>query len=289
MDLRHDLARILKQQLSDDGVKVPDEWDDHHICVSYLEINQRFFNSNIPYKVVYSQELLRKIPNLTRAEQDAIKDIENSLTHCKPLTEYMSKLIRKTDMKKSDFLLKNWNIYHVHLEKLSLMKINYTMPNLLFFQPQGQVVHFIDVKPHPRGATWFDRDLLEIIYSNWPWLLQFLRDVKPQATIPDEKVHDCNKHMVAIIDFHGGALMPTTFGVATSGNSSKAVMETNRIFRKLRECEIYLKEHEEEIRTRIYTETGQNIIGALDYELNLENEFFVACEKSSNFRINLFA
>lgn len=288
MDFQHDLAEILKQQLIMGNIEIPDEWSDHDICLNYLEIKNRWFDSSVSYKVVYSKQLLEKIPTLSKEEQSALGDIVKCLEECISLKPYMSKLIQTTDMKKSDFLLKNWGIYHLHLEKLSVLKTNFKMPNLLFFQPMGRVIHFIDVKPHPKGATWFDRDLLEIIYSNWPWLLNFLNEVKPLQDIPDDKVHNFNKHAVSIIQFHGGALVPTNFGVATSGNSVKAVMECNRIFNELRKCEIRLKEQEAIIKKKIEEEVGVNATDLLEYNLMIEDGWFLACEKNSGMKIKLF-
>lgn len=288
MNFTYDLAQYAKQELIDAGITVPDEWDDYSVCLNYYEISQRWFNSSIPYKVLYSEELLRKIPSLSTEEQKAVKEIEDCLLNCKPITSYMSKLIKKTDMKNSDFLLKNWGIYHVHLEKLSLPKLGFTKPNLLFFQPKGNVVHFIDVKPHPKGATWFDRGLLEIIYANWPWLLLFFYGAKPLEIIPDDKIHQFTKNAVTILDFHGGALMPSNLGVASSGNSALAVRETDRIFNNLRLHEQNLTENEVEIKKLLYKSTGLKIEEKLEYELIIEDDYFVAYEKHTNAKIRLF-
>ncbi len=288
MDFRHDLAEISKKELLADGVSVPTDWDDYDICLSYIEMKYRCFDSSVPYKVLYSKELLRKLPDLTQEEQAAIKDIEKCLMTCQSLTPYMSKLIKDTDISKSDFLLKNWNIYHLHLEKLSLLKIKYTKPNLLFFQPKGNVVHFIDVKPHPKGASWFDRDMLEIIYSNWPWLLNYEKGIKLITNIPDNQVHNLTKKINTAIDFHNGILFTTNFGVVTTGNSAMAVTKTNKLFNELTKQELYLKENSMNIKQQILNELGINVTEELDYELIIEDNHFVAYEKHSHIKIKLF-
>lgn len=288
MNFQHDLAKMTRQNLENAGITVPTDWDDYHTCMNYLEIHQRCFDSSIPYIVVCSKELLKKLPFLTRDEKMALQDIEKRLENCLTLTPYMSKKIRATNIKNSDFLLKNWDIYHLHLEKLEPPKSRYTKPNLLFFQTKGQVVHLIDVKPHPKGSQWFDRDLLEIIYSNWPWLLTFLNGIKPAESIPDDQVHNMTKRCALIIDFHGRALIPSNIGVATSGNSIKAVQEADRIFNSLKKSEEYLNANEENIRQRIKKDIGINIVNHLDYELIIEDNFFVAYEKISHAKIKLF-
>lgn len=288
MNFKHDFAELLKTEMMKRGVVVQNSWDEYQICLNYVELNQRWIDDNVSYEVVYSKELMDKIPSLSIEEQLAIKDIESCLKQCRPLNLYMSKLIYKTDMRHSDFLLKNWNIYHLHLEKLVFPKIRFTKSNLLFFQPKGRIMHFIDVKPHPSGATWFDRNLLEIIYANWPWLLQYLKEVKPNESIPDCEVHNLTKRIVTILDFHGGALIPSNFGVATSGNSFLAVQKTNRILNSLRDCENRLRNEENSIRNIIYKELRRKVSEQLDYSLIIENGYLVACEKYSGLKIQLF-
>lgn len=287
MDFQHDLAMMAKDELMDSGIDVPDDWDDYHICLNYYEISMRWFDSSVPYVVVYSKELTEKISTLSNDEQNAIKEIEYNLNNCKPLTPYMSKLIRSTDMRRSDFLLKNWNIYHLHLEKLTPPKQNFTKPNLLFIQPKGRVVHFIDVKHHPRGNTWFDRSLLEVAYKNWPWLFITLGELKSVVDIPDEKVHDLTKFAVTAIDICGQSVFPSNLGVASSGHSSISVRATDRIFNYLKKVELELVEQKTQIRANILKETGCNIEDELEFELVVENGYFVAYEKHAKVKQKL--
>ncbi len=288
MNFKQDLAEILKKDMAYKGISFDSNWDDYTVCLNYIELTKRWFNSNIPYKVVYSKELLAKISSLTKQEQDAIKDIEKSLIECKSVTCYMSKLITSTEMKKSDFFLKNWDIYHLHLEKLSAVKCNYTMPNLLFFQLKGKIIHFIDVRKHPKGSEWFVRDLLEIIYNNWPWLLRYLNGIKSVVDISNEDMYSLSKHAVGAINFHGKVLMPTNIGVATSGHSSLSVGKACDIFNNLKAYEEWLKNNEMEIRESIYKQTKRKTTNQLEYELLIENDCFIAYEKNTQSKIELF-
>lgn len=288
MNFQHDLAEISKKELVDSNIKVPNDWDDYHILLNYIETSKRWFDCSVPYRVVYSEELLQKLSLLTPDELVAIKDIEKCLSECKPITAYMSKLIRRSEMNKSDFFLKNWDIYHLHLEKLTAIKTKFTKENLLFFQKKGNIVHFIDVRKHPKGSEWFVKDLLEIVYNNWPWLLVYLKGVKPTSNIPDSYVHELTKSAVTIIDFHGGALMPTTLGVASSGHSSWSVQKANHYFNSLKKCEQELIEKENEICEFAYKEHKIKAKAPLDYELIIEKNWFVAYEKTYKIKIKLF-
>lgn len=172
MNFRHDFAEMAREEFRNLGMSVPKEWDDYEICIKLFQVLQRHINSNIPYYVLYSKELLQKLPYLPESDRREIKRIEWCLRNCQSITEYMSRDINTTSMRKSDFMLKNWEIYHVHLEKVQKNK-KCTNPHLLFFQIKGQVAHFIDVKKHPQGSDWFDRDLLEIVYQNWPMITSY--------------------------------------------------------------------------------------------------------------------
>ena len=54
MNFRHDLAEISRQELNQAGIRVPKEWDDYKVCMEYLEISRRWFDSSVSYKVEYS-------------------------------------------------------------------------------------------------------------------------------------------------------------------------------------------------------------------------------------------
>ena len=287
MDFQHDLAEISRELMRGAGITVLPEWDDCYACIKYLELHHRWFDSSISYGVVYSNELLKKIHGLSQSDQEAIRDIVYRLKNCITINPYMSKGINNTEIRKSDFLLKNWDIYHLHLEKAVLGK-PFTNSNLLFFQRKEQVVHLIDVRKHPTGSEWFIRELLEIVYDNWPWLLHYFPECIPTESIEDCDVHDVLKSMVVPIPFRNGMLMPTTLGVVSSGDSGMAVKHAYSTLNRLQRWEIDLKKNEEDIRRGIFESMATQVTEPLDYTLIVEDGFFVAYETHSNAKIKLF-
>ena len=216
----------------------------------YLDIHHRFFDSSVSYTVAYSKELEKKLSTLTSKEQEAIKDIAERLKTRKSIVPYMSKQIRAISVKNSDFLLKNWNIYHLHLEKDSEGRSN---GNLLFFNRKGALPTLLMCVPIPREVHGLIESylILYMTYDNWPFLLNFRPDMKPTVSIPDEKVHDALKKMVLALPFKEGCIFPTSLGVASSGDSSMAVMKANSVFNNLTASELKLNEKENEIRRKI--------------------------------------
>lgn len=287
MDFQHDLAEISRELMRDAGISVSSEWDDCYSCIKYLELHHRWFDSSISYGVVCSRELSKKLSGLSEADQQAVRDIIHCLKNCITITPYMSKGIKNAEIKKSDFLLKNWDIYHLHLEKAISGK-QFKNPKLLFFQRKGQMIHLIDIRKHPKGSEWFVRELLEIVYDNWPWLLHYFPGYTPAENIEDCDVHDALKNMVVPISFRNGMLMPTTLGVASSGDSGMAVRHAYGILNRLQRWEIELKNDEEKIRKSIGESMSIQIQEPLDYRLIVEDGFFVAYETHSNAKIRLF-
>ena len=152
MNFRHDFAEMAREEFRNLGMSVPKEWDDYEICIKLFQVLQRHINSNIPYYVLYSKELLQKLPYLPESDRREIKRIEWCLRNCQSITEYMSRDINTTSMRKSDFMLKNWEIYHVHLEKVQKNK-KCTNPHLLFFQIANLQPSFWQKNPFCSSAT----------------------------------------------------------------------------------------------------------------------------------------
>ena len=291
MDFKKDLANISKKILKQKGIIVSNEWDDYHIVMNFLEIQRRWlFDFKVPCEIKVSEQLSGKISNLTPLELQSYNDIVNRMKSGQTLEPYMSRLIYNTKIDKSDFLLKNWNIYHLHLEKVGKNnKFEGKSSNLLFFQPKSNVLHLIDIKPHPRGCSWFDRELLEIIFDNWEYLLRYEKGMKPTISVSDKEIHEGLKSTVMIIDFHDGMLFPTNLGVASSGDSSWAVQFANRIFNRLRIAEEELRGNEEKIKLGIFNQTYTYPKHRLDYVLKIVNDDFYAYEYRLKKEVFLFS
>ena len=287
MDLFHDLANIFNNKMLAAGITVPTTLDDSKVVSFFLELKQRWINQSLPYMVVYSRELRMKYCYLPEEEQHAIKTIEECFAECKPLAPYLSKLISETDVGKSDFLLKNWGINHVHLEERTITHWRFTNPNLLLFIIKGKVVHFIDVVKHPTGAEWFNREWIEIINSNWPWLLSPIGGMIPTQRIPDNQRHKLSKRIVAALDFHGESIMPSNFGVTLSGNSVKATLQTQRIKNELQRMEKQIQKRDAEIKKEIKDKTGIEI-STTSFSLQIKEGRIYANEETTDYNILLF-
>lgn len=109
--------------------------------------------------------------------------------------------------------------------------------------------------------------------------------MKPTVTVPDEKVHDALKKTVLALPFREGCIFPTSLGVASSGDSSMAVMKANRIFNNLTAWELELNKKEKEIRREI-RKLKLREPDLLEYRLEIESGFLLPTKSIHTLKSN---
>lgn len=229
-----DLRSIIIERMKVLRMPIDRNWDTNYLCIKYYDTIRRFCFFQSPVTIHSSSEIKRKMLNDT--EKKALENICSRLETGRPIFPYLSRSINNTNIKKSDFCMKNWNIFHTHLGRLPENSMQcHRSDRLLFFTHNNNNVYLIDVKKHPKGSEWFDKELILIIYRNWPELLHPVSCIKPadKNTIPDESYFELSKHVIIPIQIEGKFYMPTNFGVATSGDSQIAVEQTDLFFMEL--------------------------------------------------------
>lgn len=286
MDFHHDLGEISRKHLKKLGITMPKDCDDWKIYLQWLQLKQRRLDTDTHYQVYYSKELTQKLETLSQEDRNALSDIENRLCNAEPVTDYMSKLINSIDMKKSDFLLKVWNIYHLHLEKKT--RKSYKNPLVLFFQVRGNAAYFIDVRQHPTGNEWFSRELLNIVYDNWPELLSYRPGVTPAlesgepVNLTDEEIFVLMKNgITTLVPFRDGAIFYTNAGILASGDSALAGRIADLVWNKLGLYQLELSRNQEIGESNSHD-------SRIDYKLIEKDGFFVIQETKSKREIERF-
>jgi len=284
-DFRKNIIGLLKQT----GAAFDSNADTAKLCMQYLQIYDRLFIPQGIYKVEFSKELKNRMNTYSMGIINAIADIKSKLEKGCGISGYFSKSIRKAQ--NPDILLRNWNIYHAHIDAPLPKDRKYVVRSnqLLFFTYKGNVVYFIDILPHPKGNTWFNKKLIEVIYDNWPNLLEItdFTDVSPNLT--DEEITKAMKRMYTLIKVRDRVVAPTAGGVASSGDNLIAVRQTQYYFNKLKEWEIWLIENEQLIVSGFEKQENKKITEPLDIELIIEDGFFVAYDRRCQMKIKMFA
>ncbi len=168
-------------------------------------------------KVHYSKELMKKIDlnELTAEKVGVLKRYADAFSAGKDMNGFLSNNIK--DVRKPDFLLYTWHLYHLHMsgkfvEDAKQMKNNRSDTQLLCIINQGDVF-FVDVIPHPAKAEeYFNIRSLEIILNNgWMEKIGFLEmaDMIPETLEPkiteDKDIFDLySKGKINLsFEFHG--------------------------------------------------------------------------------------
>lgn len=138
--------------------------DDFKTIISnYEKIKKQYFIVNKKMNVVYSDEFNKRIKLLTKFQMQMIKEIENRLLSCESIKPYLSTNVYLSKFSKSDELLDNHNIYHMHLSAPDKNEHFVTRTGkLLFITYDYDNVYFLDVKKHPQGDEWNDINAIEI-------------------------------------------------------------------------------------------------------------------------------
>ncbi|MCY3620836.1 MAG: hypothetical protein OXH68_03885 [Gammaproteobacteria bacterium] len=119
---------------------------------------------------------------------------------------------------------------------------------LLFAIVAPKDVYFVDVRDHPpRGSVeWVSQELLRIVHSNWPRLLEshVLRGVDGDE-LADEELHALrHKNLNYALDIGGRAIAPVFGGLAADGSSVLCTLWARRLLSGLRH-------HEDALRNRM--------------------------------------
>lgn len=282
INFKNDFKIILKKELDNNKITYKDTSNIMGFYIMYYDAIHRIpIVNNCKYDVIKSKELIKKFNTLPIETQECIKDIEQRLKLGKSITTYLSKSVLNAKTKDNE--LQNWNIYHAHVKKVSndYNKFTERSDKLLFFTIKDNKVYFIDVKDHPKGSGWFNKELIEIIYDNWSELLKVINGALGLSQeVPEDKVHNLSKNIGLFIEIRGKVIAPTTLGNTTAGNSLNSTMWAQRWIKNLNDSE-------KQIKSDIKKIFGEKIGQLLNIHLLKTNDGkFIICETNYWIEIN---
>ena len=130
-------------------------------------------------------------------------------------------------------------MHHFHLGRERGKKGFFERSKHLLFAIVAEMdAYFVDVRPHPPkdGIGWVSQDLLRIVHSNWPKLIEksVLKGVSG-VDLTDEQMQElrrksCNYAM----NLDGKAIAPLLGGTAVDGSSMLCTMLASRLMNELR-------------------------------------------------------
>ena len=183
---REDLRKIIEKQFDLAGVIYDAGLDVHDLATSYFQALTRTI-TDVPRTVHFSDAIHGSLGALAREKDAAVRqEVEAAwgavfwlrwlLSEGKNVNSFLRKrIVSGTGQNSNDGLLFDYGMHHFHLNNTT-DRDGFTKRSryLLFAVVTQKHAYFIDVRKHPKGVDlgWVRQDLMEIVNSNWPDLLE---------------------------------------------------------------------------------------------------------------------
>ena len=282
MNFESDLAHIIEQQFDEDNIFYEDNLDVSSLAARYLEmLNRRI--TPIPRKAHFSEEIHKSLGKLRQQadteQREAAADawgavflIRHLLVEGKNVNCFLSKRIESATGERSiDPLLWDFGMHHFHLSKEVEQDGFVERSDYLLFAIIAQEdVYFVDVRPHCDSLVWFRQDLLKIVYSNWPELIEskIIRGVKGTVLTDEEKQNLRRKNLNTAAQIGDNAIAPMGGGITTAGTSTLCQILADKFLNEIGECQSYLGTQPAEVKAALQ-DKGINIDGDMEFKLVL--------------------
>ena len=144
--------------------------------------------------------------------------------------------------------------------------------HLLFAIVTGETAYLVDIRPHtdPRKLQWVRQDLLKIVSSNWPELIErnVLHGVSGTRVTDEEKKVLRNKNANLATNLGGRAIAPLGGGVASDGSSILCRFAAYRLWHELQQHQTAFESLASKLSI-LLRDKGLDINGKVELELVL--------------------
>ena len=285
MNLKSDLARIIKQQFDQLQICYEDNLDVCSLAACYFEmLNRRVIPSR--RRVHFSEEIHDSLGSLRRKadmeQQERAAEAWGAVFFlCYLLTEglnvngFLSKGINfATGRRSRDGLFWDFGMHHFHLSQkfdadgfVKRIRLDY----LLFAILAKENAYFVDVRPHPDAhIEWVRQDLLNIVHRNWPELIEphILRGVKGTSLTDEEKAELRRKNCNLAPEIGQKAVAPLGGGTMADGSSAACRRQAQRLLYEIERHQDYFDTHPSDLRSALENK-GMTIDGEMEFDLVL--------------------
>ena len=279
MTFKSDLTCIIKREFDEASIIYDKNLDACTLAARYFEMLCRRIVP-IPRRVHFSEEIHDSLGKLRRKADvehqaqagdawGAVFLIRSLLAEGENVTRYLSKNVNY--LKFGDGLLWDYGIHHLHLSK-EVEESGFVKRSdyLLFAIVTQEDAYFVDIRLHPKPGDlgWVRQDLLEIVHSNWPELVEtkVLRGVRGTTLTDEEKQElrrkNCN-HVAQLGDY---AIAPIGGGTMADGSSSLCRLWASNLMHEIERHQQYFDSQPAELQSRLKA-MGVEISGRMNFEL----------------------
>ena len=283
MNFISDLADIIKQQFEKAGISYDNRLDVRDLTARYLEmLNRRVIPT--PRRVHLSDEIhdsLGKLAHESNKEQKekaleawrTVFYIRHLLAKGENVTRFLSKSVN--DFTSQDKMLWDFGMHHFHLNRTLEPSGNFVERSdyLLFAIITDADAYYVDVRPHrdPQRLEWVRQDLLAIVHSNWPELIEanILQGILGDGARTDEEIKELRKVSINHTpQFGGDVISPLGGGMMTDGSSMLCRLWVSRLMQELEWHQSFFEGQPAELRSGLEA-NGIEPAGKMEFELVL--------------------
>ena len=287
MNFTSDLANIIKQQFDKVGISYDNSLGVCDLAARYLEmLNRRVVPT--PRKVHFSNEVhdsLGKLTDESNAEQRekaleawrTVFYIRHLLIEGENVTRFLSKGVN--DSKSQDKKLWDFGMHHFHLNRTRKTSGGFVVRSdyLLFAIITDADAYFVDVRPHrdSQRLEWVRQDLLGIVDSNWPELIEsnILRGIKGDGVLDgvlkDEVIKEHRRKSINHTpQFREDVISPLGGGMMTDGSSTLCRLWVSRLMQEIERHQSYFDDQPAEVRSGLEA-SGIKPADKMEFELVL--------------------
>lgn len=280
MDFLADLTEVVRGCFAEDGIEYGGSGDPGELAALYCETRIRRIIPR-PRQVHLSDELHSSLGRLAR-ETDADKRDEaleawrtvfalrHRLVSGERVTEFLSKGVAEATSR--DGMLWDFGMHHFHLRRRLEQSGRFVKRSdyLLFAIIADDAAYFVDVRKHhdPEGLGWVRQDLLRIVHSNWPALVESheLGGVTGDRLTDHEKMPLRSRNLNHVSKFVGKAIAPIGWGVMANGSSAWCRAWGLKLIHEIKQHERYLGGQPTELR-RAFVEAGAELAERMEFRL----------------------
>ena len=284
MSLENDLSRLIRDQFDKNKVSYKRSMCLERLTARYFEMATRRIQP-VPRDVHFSEQIHTSLGELARAGKNnsaaqtdwgMVFGLRQHLVDGVNVNKFLSKNI--SNAHGFDGLLWTYGMHHFHLgRKTDNDGFVKRSKWLLFAIVSPTDAYFVDVRSHPKkdGIGWVKQELLQIVHSNWPKLIEenVLHGVSGHELTDEElqELRRTNTCVPMIID--GKAIAPLRGGLAGDGSSILCTYWAMRLKKELRDHEEALRNEKvlqavaQDLRNK-----GFNVEPTLEFELVILEE-----------------
>ena len=241
INLAKDVMVEIETVFAEQGVRYKPHSNLEKYLTDYLTLNKKLI-----FPVVRTVFISRQLQEAlsTHVKKGAVAHIISLLQNGSDVNNFQSK--RLFELNFHDHLLYDWNIHHFHLPQLS--KKEKKTNSLLFAYTDDTQALLLDIDSH-RDAVFADQKWLEIIYHNWPdvmeqWKIKGINDFHPKVNSAERMVLWNKGFNTGIVTIDGKFYKHPGLGKMLSGHSMEVVLQVDRVYEWIYRTEAAILENE---------------------------------------------